>query len=208
MPALLTVPADATTATFDVATTRVAITTDVTISAQSAGVTRTASLRLRIDPTGLRPSANYTIGFAGLTDNRASVPTYIESGFTVSQVSAEWVAITTHGNPLPSLQFMTPGGATMTGEIRITADGAPFWLRSLDLHSSTTRVPYVIEGFLSSEATFTVLNVLGNTHNGSFGRVSNPNADVPVDALLIRLSNPAAPCCANLMGVDNIVLNR
>jgi hypothetical protein len=208
VPPSVTVPAGATTATFDVATARVSITTDVTITAQAGGVTRTDSLRLRIDPTDLRPSVNYTIGFAGLRDNRASVPTYTESGFTVSQVSAEWVAITTHGDPLPSLQFMTPGGATMTGEIRITAAGAPFWLRSLDLHSTTTRIPYVIEGFLSSEATFTVLNVLGNTFNGTFGRVSNPNADVPVDALRIRLSNPAAPCCGNLMGVDNIVLNR
>src|SRR5688572_13468239 len=76
VPPSVTVPAGATTATFDVATARVSITTDVTITAQAGGVTRTDSLRLRIDPTDLRPSVNYTIGFAGLRDNRASVPTY------------------------------------------------------------------------------------------------------------------------------------
>lgn len=207
VPSSVTIPAGATTATFDVATTRVATTTEVIITAQAGGVTRTASLRLRIDPTGLTPSANYTIGFSGLRDNRAAVPTYTESGFTIAPVSAEWVGITTYGNPLPSLQFMTGAGVTTTGEIRITAAGAPFWLRSVDFYSSTTRIPYVIEGFLSSEPVFTVVNVLGNTF-GNFVRAPNPRADAPVDVVLIRLSNPAAPCCSNPMGVDNIVLNR
>jgi hypothetical protein len=192
---------------FDVTTTRVAITTDVTITAQAGGVTRTASLRLRIDPSGLAPTANYTIGFSGLRENRVAVPSYTESGFTVSTVAAEWVGITTYGNPLPSLQFMSAPGVTTTGEIRVGAGGAPFWLRSLDFYSSTTRIPYVIEGSLSSEPVFTLVNVLGNTF-GNFVRVPNPNADMPVDALVIRLSNPAAPCCGNPMGVDNIVLNR
>jgi hypothetical protein len=203
----VTVPAGATTATFDVTTTRVSITTDVAITAQAGGVTRTSSLRLRIDPTGLRPSVNYTIGFAGLRDNRAAVPTYTESGFTVSAVSADWMAITTYGNPLPSLQFMSAPGITTTGEIRITAGGAPFWLVSVDYYSSTTRIPSVTEGTLSSEPMFTVVNVLGNTF-GAFARAPNPHANVPVDAVVIRLSNPAAPCCGNPMGVDNIVLNR
>jgi hypothetical protein len=165
-------------------------------------------LRLRIDPTGLTPSANYTIGFSGLRDNRAAVPAYTESGFTISPVSAEWVGVTTYGNPLPSLQFFASGG-TVTGEIRITAGGAPFWLRSVDFYSSVTRIPYVIEGFLSSEAAFIQLEVLGNTF-GAFVRVFNARAEAPVDVVLIRLSNPIPPGVtgSNPMGVDNIVLNR
>jgi hypothetical protein len=207
VPPSVTVPSGATSATFEVTTTRVVVTTDIIITARAGDVTRTAPLRLRLDPAGLRPSTNYTIGFAGLRDNRAAVPTYTESGFTISAVSADWMAITSFGNPLPSLQFMSAPGVTTTGEIRITAGGAPFWLVSADYYSSTTRIPYVIEGTLSSQPMFTVLNVLGNTF-GSFVRVANPNVDAAVDALLIRLSNPAAPCCGNPMGIDNIVLNR
>ena len=102
---------------------------------------------------------------------------------------------------------MSPPGVTTTGEIRVTAAGAPFWLSSADLYSSTTRIPYVIDGFLSSQPVFTVVNMLGNTF-GNFVRIPNPSADMPIDALLIRLSNPAAPCCANPMGVDNLMLSR
>ena len=208
VPSLLTVPAGAATATFDVATRRVAITTDVTITAQSAGVTRTASVRLRIDPAGLRPSTNYTIGFSGLRDNRAPVSTYSESGFTVSAVSADWLGITTFGNPLPFLQFFASGG-TVTGEVRISSGGAPFWFRSFDVYSSVTRIPYVVEGSLSAEPVFTQLEVLGNTF-GNFVRVSNRTPDRPVDVVLIRLSNPAPTTFSgtNPMGIDNIVLNR
>ena len=208
VPASLTVPADATTATFEVATARVPITTDVTITAQAGGVTRNASLQLRIDPAGLTPSANYTIGFSGLRDNRAAVAMYAESGFTVSAVSAEWVGITTYGNPLPSLQFFASGG-TVTGEVRISSGGAPFWLRSVDFYSSVTRIPYVVEGSLSSELAFVQLDVLGNTF-GNFVRVSNRTADLPVDVVLIRLSNPVPPGVSgsNPMGIDNIILNR
>jgi len=208
VPSSLTIPAGETSATFDIVTTRVATTTEVTITAQTGGVTRTASLRLRIDPASVRPSANYTIGFSGLRDNRAAVPTYTESGFTISPVSAEWVGITTYGNPLPSLQFFALGG-TVTGEVRITADGSPFWLRSVDFYSSVTRIPYVIEGFLSGEPVFTQLEVLGNTF-GAFVRVPSSRPDAPVDVLLIRLSNPMPPGVtgSNPMGIDNIVLNR
>jgi hypothetical protein len=209
VPASLTVPAGATTAAFAVDTTRVTATTDVTITAQAAAVIKTAVVRLRIDPAGLTPAANYTIGFSGLRDNRAAVPAYTESGFIISPVSAEWVGVTTYGNPLPSLQFFAPAGATVTGEIRITAGGSPFWLRSVDFYSSVTRIPYVIEGSLSSEPAFTQLQVLGNTF-GNFVRVLNSRADVPVDVVLIRLSNPlpGATGGSNPMGIDNIVLDR
>jgi hypothetical protein len=208
IPSSVTVPSGATSATFDVITTRVTVTTDVVITARAGGVTETATLRLRIDPAGLAPSANYTIGFSALRENRAAVTTYTESGFTISVIAPQWVGITTYGNPLPSLQFFAAGG-TVTGELQVTADGAPFWLRSVDVYSSVTRIPYVIEGLLSGEPMFTQLDVLGNTF-GNFARVANSRPELPVDRLNIRLSNPRPPGFSgnNPMGVDNIVLNR
>lgn len=207
VPSSLTIPAGATSGTFEIATRPVTTTTDVTVAAQAGDVRRTASIRVRIDPASVRPTASYTVGFSGLRDNRAALTTYVESGFTISSVSGDWLTLTTFGNPQPFIQYMSPAGVTTTGEIRITADGAPFWLRSVDLYASTTRIPYVIEGFLSAEPMFTVMEVLGNTF-GNFARTPNPRADLPVDVLLIRLSNPSAPCCSNPMGIDNIVLNR
>lgn len=90
----VTVPNGATSATFDVATTRVAVTTDIIITARAGGITRTAPLRLRIDPAGLTPSVNHTIGFSALRENRAAVTIYTESGFAIAPISPQWVAIT------------------------------------------------------------------------------------------------------------------
>jgi hypothetical protein len=208
IPSSVTVPSGAVSATFDVVTARVSVTTDILITARVGGMTQAATLRLRIDPLGLRPSTNYTISFSALRENRSAVTLYGESGFTVSPIAPQWVAITTYGNPLPSLQFFASGG-TVTGELQVSADGAPFWLRSVDFYSSVTRIPYVIEGLLSGEPMFTQLDVLGNTF-GNFVRVANSRPDLPVDRLNIRLSNPLSPgfSGSNPMGVDNIVLNR
>jgi hypothetical protein len=153
------------------------------------------------------PSATYTLGFSSLRENRAPFSSHAESGFTISVVSADWIALTTYGNPQPFIEFIGPAGVTMTGELRVTAGGAPFWLNSIDVYSSTTKIPYVIEGFLNSELMFSVVDVVGNTF-GAFARRSNPKADVPVKEIRIRLSNPSAPCCGNPMGVDNIVVSR
>jgi len=43
---------------------------------------------------------------------------------------------------------------------------------------------------------------------GNFATVVNPQAADVIDTLVRRLSNPAAICCANPMGVDNIVVTR
>jgi hypothetical protein len=161
----------------------------------------------RIDPSMLAPSTTYAIGFSSLHDNRAPFTTHVESGFMLSVVSAEWISLTTYGNPQPFIEFNGPAGTTTTGELRISAAGAPFWLNSVDFYSSTTKIPYVIEGSLNGEPTFTVVDVIGNTF-GAFARRTNPKADVPVQEIRIRLSNPSAPCCSNPMGVDNIVVSR
>jgi hypothetical protein len=160
-----------------------------------------------IDASTARPSATYTIGFSSLRENRAPFTAFAESGFRISVVSADWIAITTYGNPQPFIEFFGPPGVTATGELRITVDGAPLWLTSIDFYSSTTKIPYVIEGSLNSKQMFAVSDVIGNTF-GAFARRSNPKADVPVQELRIRLSNPSAPCCGNPMGVDNIVVSR
>lgn len=161
----------------------------------------------RIDASTLKPSTTYTIGFSSLRDNKAAFGTQLESGFTVSVVSANWVSVTTYGNPQPFVEFFGPTGTTTTGELRITADGNAFWLNSIDLYSSTTKIPYVIEGYLNNGPAFSVVDVIGNTF-GAFARRSNPRADVPVQEIRLRLSNPSAPCCENPMGVDNIVVSR
>jgi hypothetical protein len=160
-----------------------------------------------IDASTVTPSATYTIGFSALRENRAPFTTHAESGFSISVVSADWMALTTYGNPQPFIEFTGPAGVTTTGELRVTAGGAPFWLNSIDLYSSTTKIPYVIEGFLNSALMFSIVDVVGNTF-GAFARRSNPKADVPVQEIRIRLSNPSAPCCGNPMGVDNIVVSR
>jgi hypothetical protein len=161
----------------------------------------------RIDASTVKPSATYTIGFSSLRENRAPFAAYAESGFDVSVVAADWIALTTYGNPQPFIEFYGPTGVTTTGELRIAAGGVPFWLNSIDLYSSTTKIPYVIEGFLNAEQMYAVVDVIGNTF-GAFARRSNPKADVPVQEIRIRLSNPSAACCSNPMGVDNIVVSR
>ena len=160
-----------------------------------------------IDPSTVKPSSTYTIGFSSLRDNRAPFAVHRESGFDLSVVSGDWIALTTYGNPLPFVEFYGPAGVTTTGELRITAGGAPFWFNSIDFYSSTTKIPYVIEGFLNSDQRYAVVDVIGNTF-GAFARRSNPNADLAVQEIRIRLSNPSAPCCSNPMGVDNIVVSR
>lgn len=160
-----------------------------------------------IDASTVKPSATYTIGFSSLRENRAPFTTHLESGFRISVVSADWIALTTYGNPLPFIEFYGLAGSTTTGELRVTADGAPFWLNSIDFYSSTTKIPYVIEGSLNSKQMFAVSDVIGNTF-GAFARRSNSKADVPVQEIRVRLSNPSAPCCGNPMGVDNIIVSR
>ena len=206
-PSSLTIPPGTMKGSFDITTTRVAATTDVAITASIGEARMTSLMRVKIDAAALRPTATYTLGFSSLRDNRTAFTTYNDSGFTVSVVSADWIAITTYGNPIPFIEFNSPLGQTTTGELRITAGGAPFWFSSIDLYSSTTKIPYVFEGSLSGDSVFTVVNVLGNTF-GAFARTPNPRSDAPIDTLLIRLSNPSAPCCSNPMGVDNIVLSR
>ena len=125
----------------------------------------------------------------------------------MSAASGPWEASTTYGNPAPFIQFYAAAGTTVTGEVRLTAGGSAFSFYSVDLYSSTTPVPYTITGLRNASPVFTLMDTLPNTF-GNFRTVANPNAAAPIDTLSIVLTNAAATCCRNPMGLDTIVLRR
>ena len=121
-------------------------------------------------------------------------------------MSGDWSVRTDYGNPAPFIQFWASGGTTVFGEIRVTAAGSsPFYFKSVDLYSSTTAIPYTIKGLRNSSTVFTVTDALPHTV-GDFRTVANPDSGVIIDTLSIVLTNAAASCCRNPMGLDNIVL--
>ena len=146
---------------------------------------------------------NVVITFAG---GAGALTTFVQSGFTITATSASWF-FSSYGVPGPSAQFSTGAGITTQGEVMIAAGGPRFQFKSVDVYSSTTRIPYTFTGFVGSATVFAVSGEQGNTF-GDFVTVPNTQASASIDALLIRLTNPAAPCCSNPMGLDNIVIKR
>ena len=154
------------------------------------------------------PTRNVTMTFNGLTGGGTSVAIYGESGFSVSASAGSWVALTTYGNPAPFIEFFASAGNTVTGQIQVFADlHAAFSFKSIDLYSSTTRIPYTITGVRDAAVVFTVADTLPNTF-GNFRTVVNPHGTDVIDTLTISLSNASIPCCPNPMGLDNIILGR
>ena len=219
VPASVAIATGDTSGKFQVTTTAVTTAVYVTLTARVGDVTKTVTIELRVDPNTVPPTSptpppppppppsSVTISFRDLRVSGAPVTRYSESGFTVAAQAAEWVASLTYGKPAPFTLFYSPEGVETLGELKITADGARFWLTSVDLYSSTTRIPYTLEGVLRNRVVYTVADTLGNTF-GNFATVTNPHEGVPIDELIIRLRNPAAPCCRNPMGLDNIVLRK
>src|SRR5579863_1244954 len=113
-----------------------------------------------------------------------------------------WRARTSYGNPAPFVQFQGRAGVTATGSIQVALP-APAFFKSIDLYSSTTPIPYVITGSENGVIAFTLTGTVSNTL-GTFRTVNNAN-QLPIDTLSVVLTNPSAPCCANLMGLDTIV---
>ena len=70
-----------------------------------------------------------------------------------------------------------------------------------------TTIPHEIIGLRNGSPVFTVSGTVPNTF-GNFATITNPHLTTVIDTLLIRLSNPATPCCSNPVGLDNIVLVR
>lgn len=151
------------------------------------------------------PPAPCPIAFDGLGPDGAAFSAVTTCGSKLSATGSGWAISTSYGHPRPFVQFVSPAGSTSTGEIVVTRGGATFRFEALDVYSSTTKIPYEITGRADSATVFTVEGTQGNTFGG-FATIVNPNATARIDTLRIRLTNPAAPCCSNPMGVDNIVL--
>jgi hypothetical protein len=182
---------------------------------QSKGVTLTSNQTLSVQLTPQQaspappvfPSGATVIGFNGLTANGGSVESYAESGFTVSAASGPWQTVTTYGNPAPFIQFFAPAQTAVTAEVRVSGGGSLFSFLSVDLYSSTTPIPYKIIGLRNASSVFSVTSTLPNTF-GNFKTVAASDAAAKIDALSIVLTNTAAACCRNPMGLDTIVLMR
>src|SRR5829696_4969391 len=136
------------------------------------------------------------VGFDDLRGHGAAFTTHSSCGLAISASAASWQASTTYGRPAPFVQFMSPGGVTTTGEITFASVDGPFTFVSVDIYSSTTKIPYEITGTLNGAPALSLQNVQNNTF-GNFATIINAAGLVPIDKLRIRLTNPAAPCCTN-----------
>ena len=149
-----------------------------------------------------------TVAFSSLTGSGTPVTTYSESAFSISTSAANWVVLTTYGNPAPFIQFSAPMGTVVLGQIQVTADRhVPFAFKSVDLYSSVTRIPYTITGGLGSSVVFTLSDTIPNTF-GNFRTVVNSHGADPIDTLTITLSNSPGLAGSNPMGLDNIVVSQ
>lgn len=79
------------------------------------------------------------------------------------------------------------------------------------VYFNTTNVLYTITGIGSGASAFVLQDTVGSPFGTGFTPVRNAQDATPLDALVIRLTNPGATCCVNAsngMGLDNIVLAR
>src|SRR5258708_37915087 len=116
-------------------------------------------------------------------------------------------ASTTYGHPAPFVQFLSPAGTMTIGEITVKGAGGTFGFMAVDIYSSTTKIPYEISGFDRGARAFTIQDLQSNTF-WDFATIANRSAAVPNDTLRCPLTNPAAPCCSNPVGLDNIPVFR
>jgi hypothetical protein len=131
---------------------------------------------------------------------------YAESGYAIS-TSGNWQGKTTFGNPGPFIEFVTPPSTMGVGTLTLFAsDHHPFVLRSIDVYSSITPIPYTISGVRNFGVVFSLSDTLPNTF-GTFKTVVSTHQSDLVDTVSIQLTNPST-CCQNPMGVDNIVVAR
>jgi hypothetical protein len=158
-------------------------------------------------PAPLPESGPCLVGFDELLVHGAAFTTHTACGLNIAVTAASWQVSTSYGHPAPFVQFLSPAGTTTTGEITATAVGATFAFTSVDIYSSTTKIPYEISGLAGGAVVFTIQGVQGNTF-GNFATVAAAGATRQIQKLRIRLTNPAAPCCSNPVGLDNIRVVR
>jgi hypothetical protein len=156
----------------------------------------------------LVPLAGSVITFDRLTGASGTPFTsYEEDGFTVTSTVRAWQVMAGYGRPAPAIIFLRQAPEPdADGEVQVTSGAGLFVFGSVDLYSSVTTIPYVITGVRKSSPAFVLTGKIPNTF-GNFKPVSNPEA-VQIDTLVIRLTNPATPCCGNPMGIDNIAIKR
>lgn len=154
-------------------------------------------------PPAAGPFEPGTITFSGV--DSGAISSYSERGLAMALTGADWSGSLTYGNGAPFVLFKSDAGVSTTGTVELNGGGQLFSFVSVDLYSSTTKIPYTITGLRGGTAVFTLSDVVPNT----FGRFKSVNASDPgiqIDTLRIALTNNAAPCCPNPMGLDNIVV--
>ncbi len=147
------------------------------------------------------------IGFEGLLVNDAVFDHHTACGVTITVSGAPWQASTTYGSPAPFIQFLATRGTTLTGDVVLQSTDGTFTFAAVDIYSSTTKIPYEMTGSAHGAVAFTLAAVQGNTF-GNFATIVNPHAAIAIDTLRVSLTNPAAPCCTNPVGLDNIRIVR
>ena len=95
----------------------------------------------------------------------------------------------------------------MTGELTVTSAGALFTFAEFDVYSSVTPIPLELIGLRGGAPVFTAGDTVPHTF-GNFATVSNPHPTALIDTLRIRITNPPTACCANPVGIDNLLLVR
>jgi hypothetical protein len=153
-------------------------------------------------------SPTVLLGFWGETGH--GVPfagPYSQTGFALMPTAGNWFLTRKVGfNDGASIHFTRgPAEPTLTAEVRVTASGSLFHFVSVDVYSLITEIPYTITGLKDSTPVFSLSGTVPNSP-GQVVPVINPNASAPIDTLVIRLSNPATPCCGNSVGIDNVVV--
>ena len=139
-----------------------------------------------------------------LDGGSGTLTSYTEAGFVVTPTAQTWVFIAIGGR---SLAFGASGTVSVDGEVRITAaGGARFQFQSVDVFSIFTPVPYVFTGMLGSTTVFTVAGRLGGL--GRFATIASGQSGVPIDTLLISLTNMSPSANGNVVGFDNVVVTR
>jgi carboxypeptidase family protein len=151
-------------------------------------------------PNPAPPAGGAVITF----DGAANANGFQQAGYTVATTLASWF-VSDYGHPAPSIQFSSAAGVSTDGEVRITRGGSTFRFVSVDVYSSTTPIPWTFIGMANSATVYSIAGRQANTF-GDFATVASTQSDTFIDTLIIRLTNPAAACCSNPMGIDNIVL--
>lgn len=140
-----------------------------------------------------------TVSFDALP--AGSFSSYTEDGFAVAALTSNWKrdrSPRTNGAPDFWLAIRNKGAAG----ISVTHGGDIFQFTSVGLYSSTTTIPYVIQGYLAGQLVFEHAAVQFRGQS-AFVQVASPSAAF-IDQLTVSLTNTVA---VNDMGLDNLSFN-